>query len=77
MRFSILPLLLCASCADFPDLDGTIDETARNAPFPDLVNIADLTAGLPEPTEDPTADIAARLARLEARAEALRQTELP
>lgn len=65
---------LIAGCAEFPALDGTIDAQARNAPFPKLVNIADLknlaTDGAT--TEGEIAALQARIARLNARANALR-----
>lgn len=59
------------ACAPFPELDGTISEAARNAPFPRLINIDTIAA--PAPSEAPDlANLDARLARLNARAEALR-----
>ena len=66
-------LFACASCASFPVLDDTVDQDAREAPYPTLVNISVLNAAIgPEPTI-PLAEIESRLNELDATAEALRE----
>jgi len=65
-------LLACASCAPFPELDDTVDQEARDAPYPTLVNISALNAAIgPEPTL-PLAEIESSLNELDATADALR-----
>lgn len=74
MRLS-LPLLVClCACAPFPQLDGTISESARNAPYPALSPLP----GQPGITDQAAADadMAARIAALQARAERLRQFDI-
>lgn len=74
MRFT-LPLILCLSaCAPFPQLDGTISDTARNTPYPTLTPIPAQTGGQTNPTSDEA--LAARIAALQARAERLRQFDI-
>lgn len=76
MGFRICGLaLLLTGCADFPVLDGTIDEDAKNAPFPRLVNIQSLQ--IPSiTTDEDTGDLSGRLNRLNAEAEALRRATI-
>ncbi len=72
LRGSIIALALALSgCATFPDLDSTIDEAARNAPFPTLINIDQLRGTVPSSQPEPLS-LDARLANLEARADRLR-----
>lgn len=70
--FSALALLVAAgACGEFPQLDG---ETDRTAPYPDLVPVENLRAGIPEQRIDDPADsrIESRIAALQARAARLR-----
>ena len=66
-------LLLClGACAQFPALDGTISDAARAAPYPQLTPIPDFDE---TPVQaDPATD--ARIAALQARAAALRRTDI-
>lgn len=68
---------LLAGCAEFPALDGTIDAEARDAPYPKLVNIADLRSLNSDgaTTENEIAVLQARVAGLNARAAALRSRQ--
>lgn len=71
MRF--LPILVCiGACAQFPALDGTISDAARNAPYPQLSPLSDVPA---EPIDDGTG-MQARIAALQARAQELRETDI-
>ncbi len=72
---STLPLLVClCACTPFPQLDGTISDAARNAPYPELTPIlAQPDIGNASTVE---ADMAARIAALQARAERLRQFDI-
>ena len=66
-------LLIClGACAEFPALEGTITDAARDAPYPRLTP-------LPEMDTDGTGDDAAFQARidaLKARAAVLRETDI-
>ena len=67
-------LLVLAGCSDQPDLDSTISDSVRAAPYPDLVPLEPLlaTTGSPRDTSDqPEADLAARRNRLQQRAQQL------
>ena len=67
-------LIGLTGCATFPELDGTISDAARNAPYPRLTALpATETGPVPDTTE---AAMAARVAALNARAERLRRTEI-
>lgn len=69
----LLPIIFCllSACATFPQLEGTITDAARNAPYP-LLSPVPLA---PSTRDDPTADLQARIAALQARAEAIRQID--
>jgi hypothetical protein len=69
----VFPILLCllSACATFPQLDGTISDAARNAPYPLLTPVPIA----PEASGDATADKQARVAALQARATATRQID--
>ncbi len=69
----LLPIILCllSACATFPQLEGTITDAARNAPYPLLTPVP----LAPSTRDDPTADLQARIAALQARAEAIRQID--
>ncbi|MEJ6402470.1 hypothetical protein [Yoonia sp. 2307UL14-13] len=71
MRLS--PIILCGltACTTFPVLDGTITDTARDAPYPQLGPIPTLTT-----PEAAVPDLSTRIAALNARAAQLRQTEI-
>ncbi len=73
MRGVILILLTVTSaCADFPALDGTISDAAREAPYPTLTPIPSGPADL----VDDEALLQDRIAALEARAERLRRIDI-
>jgi len=59
-------------CAPFPELDSTMDAAARNAPFPKLINLDQLTRQTQTTTPTEATNLDARLANLKARADALR-----
>lgn len=65
---------LVAACTQFPDLDGALSDTARDAPYPDLLPVEELNARITSPriTPETTAGITARVAALKARAANLR-----
>ncbi len=72
MRPHLIFLFVLAACAPFPDLDDTLDETARSAAFPDLVPLAPILAAVdgdriqrqPLTAEARVSDLRARAARL-------------
>lgn len=73
MRIALPFLITLAACAPFPELDGTISESARNAPYPRLTPIPPRDDGAVTSAD---AAMAARIAALNARAERLRETEI-
>ena len=77
MRRWIL-VLLCAGCAQFPELDGTVSPDLRNAayvPFEELGAHPDL--GMPLDATDPEAEVLlARANWLSRRADALRRQSI-
>ncbi len=71
--FILAATLLVASCATFPELDDTVSQSDKDAPYPTLANLDELLSSQPAqtPGTDPTiAD--SRLASLKARAARLR-----
>ncbi|MEM8537202.1 MAG: hypothetical protein AAGF56_04995 [Pseudomonadota bacterium] len=72
MRFFPLMLAWLTACAEFPALDGTISDAARDAPYPTLTPIP----VSPQQGVDVTADLQARSAALQARAARLRATQV-
>lgn len=71
----IVPLLLLAGCAPFPDLDGSIPDAARNADFPELRPVEPILAraAVRSPDTDKAQGLLeARVAALNARADRLR-----
>lgn len=69
----VLPVLIClAACAQFPALEGTISDAARDAPYPRLTPLPDM----PPSGDTDTAAIEARIAALQARATVLRETDI-
>lgn len=74
MRPALLTLLAIAACTQFPDLDSRTTRAAMNAPYPALVPLDALLAGLPamDRGEVITRGLEGRAAGLRARAAALR-----
>lgn len=72
MRHCLAILFCLSACAQFPALDGSISDAARNAPYPTLQPLPDASAGVP--VADTTLN--ARIAALQARAARLRQTDI-
>lgn len=79
MRLPHLIIGLCAvltACAQVPQLDGTIDAAARDAPFPTLTPIGPILAQAQATSQVSAADvgdISARIAALQSRAAILRR----
>ncbi|MFQ1700023.1 hypothetical protein ACJ5NV_05455 [Loktanella agnita] len=73
MRILILFSLALAACAEFPALDGTISDAARDAPYPTLAPLPAGMAAEPQTIDDP---MGARIAALQARAARLRAIEI-
>lgn len=72
MRLTVLlPLALCA-CASFPELDGTISDAARQAPYPTLTPVPIA----PNATGGDQDLLTARIAALQARAARIRQIDI-
>lgn len=63
-----------SGCTQFPELDASVSDAARTAPYPDLVPLGGLQARLTTTNiaPDTVSTIEARIARLEARADSLR-----
>jgi len=77
MRLIVMIAILgLGACATFPELDGTIDATAKSTDYPTLLPLAPLLAlsdrGTPQITAASLADFNTRLAALRARAALLR-----
>lgn len=73
--FMILGLTGLCACAQAPQIDGAFGAVDRDAPFPDLIPLAQLTAGTGTPariTPETNAALANRIAALRARAARLR-----
>ena len=70
----LIPILIfaLAACAEFPALDGTISDAARDAPYPTLSQLPDFA---PQQTSTDT-QMAARVAALQARAARLRRIDI-
>lgn len=70
-------LLVLAGCADQPDLESTISDSVRAAPYPDLVPLEPLLATSGprrDKIDNPETDLAARRDRLQQRAQRLSGT---
>lgn len=72
MRYTLLLLVPLCACAGFPDLEGTISDAARQAPYPSLTEIP---VGPDATTSDDDA-LQARMTRLQSRAAAIRQIDI-
>ena len=71
MRF-VLALFLLAACTPYPELTGTISDTARAAPYPVLTPLPPL----PTATGEDADRLTARAAALRARADQIRQIDI-
>ena len=67
-------ILLLTACAEFPELEGTINDEARNAPYPRLINIDNLTSATP--TTSAPVDLQSRINSLETKADSLRSRSI-
>lgn len=72
MRYAMLLLVPFCACADFPELEGTIGDAARQAPYPTLTEIP----AAPAATGTEDAALRARIASLQARAARIRQIDI-
>jgi hypothetical protein len=72
MRMTLILCLALGGCATFPQLEGTISDAARNAPYPALTPVP---IG-PVATGDDSADMQTRIAALQARAARIRQIDI-
>ncbi|WP_171099969.1 MULTISPECIES: hypothetical protein [unclassified Ruegeria] len=63
----ILGLLICAACADIPELEGSEGPALRKAPYPKLIPLSEALG----PPADPVSEAAEVEEDLNARAEAL------
>ena len=72
MRHAIALALFLTACTPFPELAGTITDAARQAPYPVLTPIPELTAAEASETDV----LQARIAALQARAARLRQIDI-
>lgn len=77
-RIALCLILVLTACARPPALDGTATDADRRAPYPRLLPLSEVLAGVPE-TEAAAAapDLGARIAALNARADALRGPVVP
>lgn len=78
-RLAIAISMICAAlaaCSTFPELDASVSDEVRDAPYPDLVPMASLEQRTTEGriTDATLPDVNARIARLKARAARLRGT---
>lgn len=76
LALALIAGLTAAGCAQFPELDATLTDEARAAPYPDLVPLEGLQARIGSTRIDPgTAPaVQARIAALKSRASRLRGT---
>lgn len=79
MRRSLTLTLIAAlgaGCTQFPQLDATVSDKMRRAPYPDLVPLEGLQKRIDATRIDPATlpTIQTRIARLKTRAERLRGT---
>ncbi|MEL6682023.1 MAG: hypothetical protein AAFQ09_05190 [Pseudomonadota bacterium] len=65
-------ILVLPCCTEFPALDDTISDAARDAPYPDLQPLPTLAPA----QSAPGASLEARIAALQARADRLRQIDI-
>ena len=72
MRMTFLTLLMLTACSGFPQLDDTLSDEARNAPYPKLTPVP----SEPASNTDGDALFAARIAALQARADDIRQSDI-
>ena len=72
MRMTFLTLVMLSGCSNFPQLDDTLSQEARNAPYPELTPVP----SEPAPSTDGDALLAARIAALQARAEDIRRSDI-
>jgi hypothetical protein len=72
MRMTLILCLALCGCATFPQLEGTISDAARNAPYPTLTPVP---IG-PVATADAGVDMQARVAALQSRAALIRQIDI-
>ncbi len=72
MRVTLILCLALCGCATFPELEGSISDAARNAPYPPLTPVPIA----PTATGDAAADMQARIAALQTRAAAIRQIDI-
>ncbi|WP_090207435.1 hypothetical protein [Yoonia litorea] len=68
----ILVIALLTACTPFPELAGTISPEARDAPYPTLTPLPDLSIAAPDETDA----LQARVAALQARAARIRQIDI-
>ncbi len=73
MRIAPFILLAFAACAEFQALDGAINDTARDAPYPTLVALPPLLGTQPVAADEA---MTARIAALNARADRLRRIDI-
>lgn len=78
MRPWIAIVLICAvtACSQFPELDASVSEETRDAPYPELVPLEGLQARISDTSITPEmrGGIEGRVARLRARAARLKRT---
>lgn len=72
MRFALIISLALTGCATFPQLEGTISDAARAAPYPVLTPVP----LAPVATGEAAADMQARVAALQSRAARIRQIDI-
>lgn len=72
MRILLPLILLLSACATFPELDGTISDAARQAPYPTLTAIPTQRAS----GRNQDAAMQARIDALQARAARIRQIDM-
>jgi hypothetical protein len=72
MRFALIIFATLCGCATFPELEETISDAARAAPYPALTPVP----LAPIATDDAAADMQARVAALQLRATRIRQIDI-
>ncbi|MEJ8559923.1 hypothetical protein QTO30_00775 [Yoonia sp. GPGPB17] len=72
MRYAFIFPLIMSACTNFPALEGTISDAARQAPYPNLTPLPPLPAA----AGDDEAALQARIEALQARAARIRQIDI-
>lgn len=72
MRFIVISLVSLSACTQFPELEGTISDAARDAPYPTLTEIPFAPPSMGAEQDE----LQARVTALQTRAASIRQIDI-